>query len=66
MEILSISNLDMAWLWTQEEEDQLMGKVYQAQGMQRTMNVALHEKNHKLYTFNSSVEEKWIERYNLA
>ena len=41
IEFLGRYNLDMPRLWTQEEDDRLVGEEAQGKGLVRTMDVAL-------------------------
>ena len=65
-EFLSTSDPDMPRLWSQEEDDRLVGDEPQGKGLVRRMDVALREKINKFCILNSHAMEKWIERYTLA
>lgn len=65
-EFLSTFDPDMPRLWSQEEDDRLVGEEPQGKGLVRRMDVALREKINKFCILNSYAMEKWIERYTLA
>lgn len=64
-EFLTTSDPEMPRLWTQEEDDRLLGEQPQGKGLMRAMDATLRGKINKFCILNSHAMEKWIERYNL-
>lgn len=65
-EFLVTVDPDMPRLWTQDEDDRILGEEPQGKGMVRLMDVSMRDKINKFCILNSQAMEKWIAKYDEA
>lgn len=63
-EFLVTVDPDMPRLWSQDEDDRMLGEEPQGKGKVRTMDVPMHEKVNKFCILNSQAMQKWIAKYD--
>ena len=54
----------MPQLWSQDEDDRMIGEESQGKGKVRTMDITMRDKVNKFCILNSQVMQKWIAKYD--